>query len=572
MDHPEHFQRPTETRGKRKFILCFDGTGNKFSGTSSDSSILKIYRMLDREDETQLHYYQPGIGTYVTSATLSPPSTYQSFKAWYTKQKDSAVGTSLSDHVMGGYKFLMRYYLPGDKIYFFGFSRGAYTARFLAEMLDYVGLITTGNEEMAGFAWKTFEKWQMREERTEEEKKKKRELREFMTAFRETFSRPVEPLEFLGLFDTVNSVPRFENAFMQRSKFPYTARSSAKVIRHAVSIDERRAKFRPDLLYQPPGKARRHHFWHHDRQFGHLSAAIEGRRKERNGGEDSKLQPQDKFRPKRRPNPPRFSPRSSSMQVQERFRDPSEASGLDSASRRSQGTSSASATDAVHTAAGEQDIKEVWFVGCHGDLGGGWAMDLDKPAPLSHIPLVWMINEAERAGLNFDDTKLRKLNCAPDVERREGQQQSVEGSGEVDGSQFHRILHELSIGGRTHDALRRNNGASLMSVLGWNIMEWLPFRRMDLKEDESWTSISWPLPRGEVRDFPDNAVLHNSVVKRMMADEAYRPGNVICGGGGRGMRRAPEKYGYGKWKVLENEGDPVLELYIRDGPRPALEV
>ena len=46
----------------------------------------------------------------------------------------------------------------------------------------------------------------------------------------------------------VNSVPRFENAWMQRSKFPYTARSSAKVIRHAVSIDERRAKFRQDLI------------------------------------------------------------------------------------------------------------------------------------------------------------------------------------------------------------------------------------------------------------------------------------------------------------------------------------
>jgi uncharacterized protein (DUF2235 family) len=43
---------------------------------------------------------------------------------------------------MGGYKFLMRYYLPGDDIFLFGFSRGAYTARFLAEMLDHVGLLS----------------------------------------------------------------------------------------------------------------------------------------------------------------------------------------------------------------------------------------------------------------------------------------------------------------------------------------------------------------------------------------------------------------------------------------------
>jgi uncharacterized protein (DUF2235 family) len=39
-------------------------------------------------------------------------------------------------------QFLMRYYTPGDDIYFFGFSRGAYTARFLAEMLDHVGLLS----------------------------------------------------------------------------------------------------------------------------------------------------------------------------------------------------------------------------------------------------------------------------------------------------------------------------------------------------------------------------------------------------------------------------------------------
>jgi len=52
------------------------------------------------------------------------------------------LGTSFDQHVMAGYRFLMRYYTPGDDIYFFGFSRGAYTARFLAEMLDHVGLLS----------------------------------------------------------------------------------------------------------------------------------------------------------------------------------------------------------------------------------------------------------------------------------------------------------------------------------------------------------------------------------------------------------------------------------------------
>lgn len=103
-------------------------------------------------------------------------------------------------------------------------------ARFLAEMIDYVGLLSHGNEEMVIFAWKAFSQWQSRHhDDSPEGREKRHEMYRFMKGFRETFSRPVKRIRFLGLFDTVNSVPRFETAWMQRSKFPYTARSSAKV-------------------------------------------------------------------------------------------------------------------------------------------------------------------------------------------------------------------------------------------------------------------------------------------------------------------------------------------------------
>jgi hypothetical protein len=49
-------------------------------------------------------------------------------------------------------------------------------------------------------------------------------------------------------------------------------------------------------------------------------------------------------------------------------------------------------------------------------------------------------------------------------------------------------------------------------------MEWLPVCRMDLQPDGSWKAISWPLPRGEVRDIPDNVRIHVSVIKRMEVD------------------------------------------------------
>jgi uncharacterized protein (DUF2235 family) len=281
----------------RKLVLCFDGTGNQFRGDDADSNILKIFRMLDRtaDDQCKLSDVQPrlnneldprlipesrsllsayvsqtrrtafkccylqcsmfsltlaqaGIGTYVVSNHLSHTGTLDKIKSWYMKAKDEAIGSSFDQHVVGGYRFLMRFYSPMDEIYIFGFSRGAYIARFLAEMLDYIGLLSHGNEEMVSFAWNTFAQWQARRTcNTPVGIDKKKKMYAFMKGFRETFSRPVRRIRFLGLFDTVNSVPRFETAWMERSKFPYTARTSARVIRHAVSIDERRAKFRQDL-------------------------------------------------------------------------------------------------------------------------------------------------------------------------------------------------------------------------------------------------------------------------------------------------------------------------------------
>lgn len=47
-----------EPKVPNKLVLCFDGTGNKFSGTSSDTNIVKFYQMCDRTAKGQFHYYQ----------------------------------------------------------------------------------------------------------------------------------------------------------------------------------------------------------------------------------------------------------------------------------------------------------------------------------------------------------------------------------------------------------------------------------------------------------------------------------------------------------------------------------
>lgn len=233
------------------------------------------------------------------------------------------------------------------------------------------------------------------------------------------------------------------------------------------------------------------------------------------------------------------------------------------------------------------------------DLGGGWIPSPNEEFQLSHIPLVWIVGEARKAGLSFDYEQMRRLKCIDDFEESEIRvnasrrrrdaipQVHITGSGSPDStrsptdetvttaatvqnptelSAFHRALHHASTLSVKHDCLAFGGGLKASSVLSWKIMEYMPFRRMDLQPDGSWKSISWPLPRGEVRDIPDNAWIHNSAMKRMKADPGYRPGNLIVGGGGRGVKIAPEKYGTGVWELLKGENDPVCEVYIRKKP------
>ena len=361
-------------REKHHLILTFDGTGNKFQGNAGDSNVIKIFSCLDREDPNQHHYYQPGIGTYTTSGGLSHTSRYARIKSWYQKSKDSAIGTGFENHVMGGYKFLMRYYQPGDDVYFFGFSRGAYTARFLAQMLDYVGLLAPGNEELLRFAWKTFARWQQCTDATAEERKQKTETYEFMKKFRQTFSVPVKRLRFLGLFDTVNSVAAFEGAFLRRkTKFPYTAKSSAKVIRHAVSIDERRAKFRQDLLSQK-NLEEPHHLQHLHDLRDHLQDQREhwqGHHHHLHDDGDEKSDQENHMDPKPKPKDPKKKPEPQHDRFQPRARHSQYLNILASNDGRSSrgSVSSAAAIDIVDEDQDgvddnlEQDIQEVWFPG-----------------------------------------------------------------------------------------------------------------------------------------------------------------------------------------------------------------
>jgi uncharacterized protein (DUF2235 family) len=204
----------------RNLVLCLDGTSDKFSKTNTN--VVNLYTMLARTPDQQLSYYQPGIGT------MAPAAFWGRVRKWFVKQIDLAIAWFLSDHVTDAYRFLMRYYQDGDRIYIFGFSRGAYTARALAGMLHKVGLLTQGNDELISFAWDKF---------------KNEDNKELAQKFKDTFSRSVR-VHFLGLWDTVSSV----GWAWDPKHLPYTQNNpSVEIVRHLVALDERRAYFVQNL-------------------------------------------------------------------------------------------------------------------------------------------------------------------------------------------------------------------------------------------------------------------------------------------------------------------------------------
>jgi uncharacterized protein (DUF2235 family) len=204
----------------RNLVLCLDGTSNQYSATNTN--VVKLYAMLDRARNDQLSYYQPGIGTF------APPGVWGRLKQWFITRLDLAIAWLLPNHVQDAYRYLMRYYQEGDQIFIFGFSRGAYTARVVAAMLHKVGLLTQGNEELIPFAWDMYKN--QRDETISD-------------GFKNTFCRPVR-IHFLGLWDTVSSV----GWAWAPQHLPYTLNNdSVDMVRHAVSLDERRVYFVQNL-------------------------------------------------------------------------------------------------------------------------------------------------------------------------------------------------------------------------------------------------------------------------------------------------------------------------------------
>jgi uncharacterized protein (DUF2235 family) len=231
----------------KNIVLCCDGTANEFS--EDRTNVVKLFYALVEDPARQVAYYHPGLGT------LEPAGALTTFSRKVTKLLGLAIGYGLENDVRDAYTFLMNCHEPGDSVYLFGFSRGAYTVRAVASLLHMYGLIPKGNEPLVPYAIRMLTAINKLDRRSDKKAEKPQlnqqsadpkvnAIFDLANAFKATFSRRECKLHFVGVWDTVSSVGWVENQL----RLPYSADNPDIAIgRHAVALDERRAFFRTNL-------------------------------------------------------------------------------------------------------------------------------------------------------------------------------------------------------------------------------------------------------------------------------------------------------------------------------------
>ena len=316
----------------KNIILFSDGTGNS-SAKLFKTNVRRVYQAVDLadpkdpEEPRQFAFYDNGVG----SSSFKPLAAL-----------GGALGVGLARNVRDLYAFACRTYQPGDKIYAFGFSRGAFTIRVLVGLIMDQGLVSyDGNEadldRHAAAAFRVYRKKynttgglvgplrRMRDAVIDARDRLlgRRLYREIEKVGEPHSTQPVE-IEFLGLWDTVDAyglpvdeLTRAIDWFI----WPLTMRdlnlnARVKRARHALSLDDERNTFHPRL-------------WNEEPRTGRPNTGVPG-------------------------------------------------------------------GNLATTHIDQERISQVWFAGVHSNVGGGYPDD-----SLAHVSLEWIMSEAHKYGVRF---------------------------------------------------------------------------------------------------------------------------------------------------------------------------
>ncbi|OQW31582.1 MAG: hypothetical protein A4E19_08190 [Nitrospira sp. SG-bin1] len=233
----------------KNIVLCSDGTGNtaiKARGTN----VFKLYEAVDiqghKHDSSlkpQVAFYDDGVGT----SRLAP-----------LKVIGGAFGFGFARNVRELYTELVHVYEPGDHIYLFGFSRGAYTVRALSGLIQHCGVLDVKNISEASVkkrvkrCWKAFRKEAFK--RVSDSERHRNRADGSSEQPRRLYEAYDASIEFVGVWDTVAAIGMPHEGLRTVINWFYPMRFSeltpSRCIKracHALSIDDDRRTFYPEL-------------------------------------------------------------------------------------------------------------------------------------------------------------------------------------------------------------------------------------------------------------------------------------------------------------------------------------
>lgn len=423
----EKASKPAE--GKN-IVIFSDGTGQE-GGVGNNTNVYNVFNMILDRSQEQISFYDQGLGTGDNLL-------------W-----GSIAGAGISENVGEAYQFLSNNFNIGDCIYLFGFSRGATTMRSLTGFIHLFGILPRSRPELFFQAWDIY--------RISNKARRNKKAQQFIKNNHTMWTK----VRFLGVWDTVAALELpFKPAEFVRSWFPGFRYSfhdlkisrCVEYARHAVAIDDQRLTFHPVLFEErggrkkapslpggdlfstedvtdlyltaerlndpnnPVSKIVKKRFRPAARKLLNEFEKLEGRFASPNQEDELRNVIIDNFN----------TILDSGTAICELPKSPNPAHNEKIAALKQLSATTRESLDKISTSSPQRDItrlnrlliedvyslkfriKQVWFAGMHTDIGGGY-----KEYELSHIPLLWMVNEAMDLGLKIYPD--HKVDLRPDA-------------------------------------------------------------------------------------------------------------------------------------------------------------
>lgn len=207
----------------KNIVICLDGTWNDKDDSDKQTNVSLLHEICVINSTKQICTYYDGVGT----------------DGWYDKKLGGIHGVGLSKNILDAYIYLVKNYEENDKIFLFGFSRGAYSARSLAGFIYRCGLLVYNND-LSSKAKNLYRAYRGNDDmKMKTHKSNNRKC----------------PIQMLGVWDTVGALG-IPISFLKKfsddifSFHDTTLSSEVKFACHALAIDEKRESFQPTLWHE----------------------------------------------------------------------------------------------------------------------------------------------------------------------------------------------------------------------------------------------------------------------------------------------------------------------------------